>query len=64
MGGFGVGGSSVATPVLSRLGIPALVAVASPLVATIPGATAAKWPSARREETQGDSPGPFPSPGR
>jgi uncharacterized membrane protein YfcA len=38
---FGVGGSSVATPLLSLLGVPGLVAVASPLPATIPGAAAA-----------------------
>jgi len=41
MGFFGVGGSSVATPVLSMLGLPALVAVASPLPATIPAAALA-----------------------
>lgn len=38
MGLFGVGGSSVATPVLSLLGAAGLVAVASPLPATIPAA--------------------------
>lgn len=47
MGVFGVGGSSVATPVLSLLGVPPLVAVASPLVATIPGATVASVPYVR-----------------
>jgi len=47
MGVFGVGGSSVATPVLSLLGVPALAAVASPLVATIPGATLAAVPYVR-----------------
>jgi uncharacterized membrane protein YfcA len=36
MGLFGVGGSSVATPVLALLGAPALAAVASPLPAIIP----------------------------
>ncbi len=35
---FGVGGSSVATPLLSLLGVPPLLAVASPLPATIPSA--------------------------
>ena len=40
MGLFGVGGSSVATPILSLLGVPGLVAIASPLPATIPGAAA------------------------
>jgi Sulfite exporter TauE/SafE. len=38
LGLFGVGGSSVATPVLSLLGVPGLLAVASPLPATIPAA--------------------------
>jgi uncharacterized protein len=38
MGLFGVGGSSVATPVLALLGAPGLIAVASPLPATIPAA--------------------------
>lgn len=38
MGLFGVGGSSVATPVLSLLGVPPFLAIASPLPATIPGA--------------------------
>jgi len=41
MGFFGVGGSSVATPVLAMLGFPALVAIASPLPATIPAAALA-----------------------
>lgn len=40
-GMFGVGGSSIATPLLSLLGVPGLVAVASPLPATIPGAAVA-----------------------
>ena len=35
---FGVGGSSFATPVLALLGVPPLLAVASPLPATIPSA--------------------------
>lgn len=51
MGFFGVGGSSVATPVLSLLGIPALAAVASPLPATIPAAVLAAVPYVR----QGDA---------
>jgi len=41
MGFFGVGGSSVATPVLALLGVPAFAALASPLPATIPAATLA-----------------------
>jgi uncharacterized membrane protein YfcA len=47
VGFFGVGGSSVATPVLSLVGVPALAAVASPLPATIPGALLAAIPYVR-----------------
>jgi uncharacterized protein len=46
-GFFGVGGSSIATPVLSLLGIPGLLAIASPLPATIPSAFAAAVPYVR-----------------
>jgi uncharacterized membrane protein YfcA len=35
-GAFGKGGSAIATPLLAAFGIPAIVAVASPLPATIP----------------------------
>jgi uncharacterized membrane protein YfcA len=35
---FGVGGSSFATPILALLGVPPLLAVASPLPATLPSA--------------------------
>src|SRR5205823_5608481 len=35
---FGVGGSSVATPVLRLLGVPSLVALATPLPVTLPTA--------------------------
>jgi uncharacterized membrane protein YfcA len=35
-GAFGKGGSAVSTPLLHALGVPALVAIASPLPATIP----------------------------
>jgi uncharacterized protein len=38
---FGKGGSAVATPLLHFAGVPALVAVASPLPATIPGTAVA-----------------------
>jgi uncharacterized membrane protein YfcA len=38
---FGKGGSAVATPLLHLAGVPALVAVASPLPATIPGTAVA-----------------------
>jgi uncharacterized membrane protein YfcA len=44
IGMFGVGGSSVATPLLSLVGVRALAAVASPLPATIPGAVLALRP--------------------
>lgn len=39
-GAFGVGGSSLATPLLGLLGVPGVQAVASPLPATIPVAIA------------------------
>ncbi len=45
-GMFGKGGSAVATPMLSLIGYPGFVAIASPLPATIPGtltASAAYW---------------------
>ena len=47
LGLFGVGGSSVATPILSMLGVPALAAVASPLPAMIPSALTAARPYVR-----------------
>lgn len=34
---FGKGGSAIATPLLSLIGIPGFVAVAAPLPATVPG---------------------------
>ncbi len=46
---FGKGGSALATPVLAALGIPAIVAVASPLPATVPGTVLA----ARQYHRQG-----------
>lgn len=46
-GFFGVGGSSIATPLLSLLGVPGLLAVASPLPATLPSALAAAVPYVR-----------------
>lgn len=45
---FGVGGSSFATPALAALGVPGLVAVASPLPATIPAAIAGMVAYVRR----------------
>ncbi len=47
-GAFGVGGSSLATPLLSLLGVPGLMAVASPLPATLPTAVMAAWPYLRQ----------------
>ncbi len=38
---FGKGGSAIATPLLAAIGLPAIVAVASPLPATVPGTLAA-----------------------
>src|ERR1700730_19270556 len=43
---FGKGGSAMATPLLHALGVPALVALAAPLPATVPStlaATAVYW---------------------
>lgn len=45
---FGKGGSALATPVLAALGIPAIIAVASPLPATVPGTLLAARQYARR----------------
>jgi uncharacterized membrane protein YfcA len=42
-GAFGKGGSAVSTPLLHALGVPAIVAIASPLPATIP----ATWLASR-----------------
>ncbi len=52
MGLFGVGGSSVATPVLALLGAPGLIAVASPLPATIPAAAVGAVPYVRSKEAR------------
>ena len=52
MGLFGVGGSSVATPVLALLGAPGLIAVASPLPATIPAAVVGAVPYLRSREAR------------
>lgn len=40
---FGKGGSAIATPLLHILGVPAIVAVAAPLPATIPSTAIASW---------------------
>jgi uncharacterized membrane protein YfcA len=49
-GFFGVGGSSIATPLMSLLGVPPIIAVASPLPATLPSSLAALIPYARAKE--------------
>ena len=49
---FGVGGSSIATPILAVLGVPGLLAVASPLPATIPAALGAAEPYIRAGEAR------------
>ncbi len=51
-GVFGVGGSAVATPLLSLLGVPGLMAVASPLPATLPTAVTAAWPYLRQHNVR------------
>lgn len=48
-GFFGVGGSSIATPLLSLLGVPGLFAIASPLPAAIPSALVAAVPYLRNK---------------
>src|SRR5581483_9392031 len=45
--GCGLGGSAVATPLLHAAGVPAFVAVAAPLPATVPSTLAASWAYAR-----------------
>lgn len=47
---FGVGGSSFATPVLAMLGVPPVIAVASPLPATMPSAVSGSLVYGRRHE--------------
>ena len=49
---FGVGGSSIATPLLAVLGVPGLLAIASPLPATIPAALGAAGPYVRGGEAR------------
>jgi uncharacterized protein len=51
-GFFGVGGSAIATPLLSLMGVPGLQAVASPLPATIPASIAAAIPYVRGHEAR------------
>lgn len=52
IGLFGVGGSSIATPLLAVLGVSGLLAVASPLPATIPAALGAAIPYLRNGEAR------------
>src|SRR5262249_30481675 len=47
-GAFGKGGAAVSTPLLHAIGVPAMVAVASPLPATIPSALLASRNYARQ----------------
>lgn len=47
-GMFGVGGSSVATPLLRLLGAPRLIALATPLPVTLPTAVVGAWTYWRR----------------
>jgi uncharacterized membrane protein YfcA len=54
LGLFGVGGSSLATPILSLLGLSGLAAVASPLPATLPAALVGARQYARYDEVDGD----------
>ncbi|MGZ4784117.1 MAG: sulfite exporter TauE/SafE family protein [Acidimicrobiales bacterium] len=42
-GAFGKGGSAIATPMLHAAGFPPLVALASPLPATVPSTLVASW---------------------
>ena len=57
IGTFGVGGSSVATPLLSLVGVAPLAAIASPLPATIPGAVLGLLPYYRAGEARAKAAG-------
>lgn len=52
IGLFGVGGSSIATPMLSIMGVAPLQAIASPLPATVPAALLAALPYLRDRGTR------------
>lgn len=52
IGVFGVGGSSIATPLLSIMGVAPLQAIASPLPATVPAALLAVVPYVRGRESR------------
>jgi uncharacterized membrane protein YfcA len=47
---FGLGGSSFATPALALLGVPGVIAVATPLPATVPIAASGCWAYVQRRE--------------
>jgi uncharacterized protein len=49
---FGVGGGSLATPVLALLGVPGLQAVASPLPATVPAALSGAYAYVRNNQVR------------
>jgi uncharacterized protein len=49
---FGVGGSSIATPLLSLLGVPPIIAIATPLPSTVPSAGVAVIPYLREREAR------------
>jgi uncharacterized membrane protein YfcA len=49
-GAFGAGGSAFATPLLALAGVPPLIAIASPLPATIPAGLAGAWTYGRDGE--------------
>lgn len=51
-GMFGKGGAAIATPVLAAMGVPPMVAVASPLPATIPGTLVAYGRYRRRRYSE------------
>jgi uncharacterized membrane protein YfcA len=52
-GAFGKGGSALATPLLHLIGVPAIIAVASPLPATIPSTLLASRTYAREGHVDG-----------
>src|SRR5438105_4437674 len=52
-GAFGKGGSAISTPLLHAIGVPAIVAIASPLPATIPSTLLASRRYARAGHIDG-----------
>ena len=55
-GTFGAGGSAFATPVLALLGVPPVMAVASPLPAMVPASIAGRGATCARGTSTGVSP--------